>query len=70
MTCRAPESVAPDLIGFYEDLSGTNRESRPMSGSKFSGLLTFIVKFLPLLQAPSIMLVFHRSHTSCSRWRT
>jgi len=27
MTCRAPESVAPDLIGFYEDLSGTNRES-------------------------------------------
>jgi hypothetical protein len=23
ITCRAPESVAPDLIGFYEDPSGT-----------------------------------------------
>ena len=27
ITCRAPESVAPDLIGFYEDPSGTNRKS-------------------------------------------
>jgi len=27
MICRAPESVAPDLIGFCEDLLGTNRES-------------------------------------------
>ncbi|HST12130.1 MAG TPA: hypothetical protein VLL05_17275 [Terriglobales bacterium] len=25
ITCRAPESVAPDLIGFYEDPSGTGR---------------------------------------------
>jgi hypothetical protein len=27
ITCRAPESVAPDLIGFYEDPSGTNCKS-------------------------------------------
>jgi hypothetical protein len=27
ITCRAPESVAPDLIGFYADPSGTNRVS-------------------------------------------
>jgi hypothetical protein len=27
ITCRAPESVAPDLIGFYEDPSRTNRQS-------------------------------------------
>ena len=27
ITCRAPESVAPDLIGFYEDLSGRNSHS-------------------------------------------
>ena len=26
ITCRAPESVAPELIGFQEDPSGTNRE--------------------------------------------
>jgi len=26
--CRAPEWVAPDLIGFYEDPSGTNARSR------------------------------------------
>ena len=26
-TCRAPESVAPDLIGFFEDPSGTGRRS-------------------------------------------
>jgi len=25
--CRAPESVAPDLIGFYEDPSGTSARS-------------------------------------------
>jgi hypothetical protein len=25
--CRAPESVAPDLIGFYDDPSGTNARS-------------------------------------------
>jgi hypothetical protein len=27
ITCRAPESVAPDLIGFFEDPSGTNARS-------------------------------------------
>jgi hypothetical protein len=27
ITCRCPESVAPDLIGFYEDPSQTGRES-------------------------------------------
>jgi len=27
ISCRAPESVAPDLIGWYEDPSGTGRES-------------------------------------------
>jgi hypothetical protein len=27
ISCRAPESVAPDLIGFFEDPSGTGRES-------------------------------------------
>jgi hypothetical protein len=27
ITCRAPESVAPDLIGFYKDPSGTGRRS-------------------------------------------
>jgi hypothetical protein len=27
ITCRAPESVAPDLIGFFEDPSGTGRRS-------------------------------------------
>jgi ferredoxin len=27
IACRAPESVAPDLVGFYEDPSGTGRES-------------------------------------------
>jgi len=27
ITCRAPQSVAPDLIGFYEDPSGTNHKS-------------------------------------------
>jgi hypothetical protein len=27
ITCKAPESVAPDLIGFYADPSGTNRMS-------------------------------------------
>src|SRR5687767_4801142 len=27
ITCRVPEYEAPDLIGFYEDPSGTNRKS-------------------------------------------
>jgi hypothetical protein len=27
ITCRVPESVAPDLIGFFEDPSGTGRRS-------------------------------------------
>jgi hypothetical protein len=27
ISCRAPESVAPDLIGFFEDPSGTGRLS-------------------------------------------
>jgi hypothetical protein len=27
IACRAPESVAPDLIGFFVDASGTNRIS-------------------------------------------
>jgi hypothetical protein len=27
ITCRAPESVAPELIGFFEDPSGTGRRS-------------------------------------------
>ena len=27
ITCRAPESVAPDLIGFFKDPSGTNAGS-------------------------------------------
>ena len=27
ISCRAPETVAPDLIGFFEDPLGTGRES-------------------------------------------
>ena len=27
ITCRAPEAVAPDLIGFHEDPSGSNVRS-------------------------------------------
>jgi hypothetical protein len=27
ITCRAPEAVAPDLIGFYEDSTGTSARS-------------------------------------------
>jgi len=27
ITCRAPEAVAPDLIGFHEDQSGSNIRS-------------------------------------------
>ena len=27
ITCRAPEAIAPDIIGFFEDTSGTGRQS-------------------------------------------
>lgn len=55
ITCRAPESVAPGLIGFYEDPSGTGRKSHCyfMKQSKTAEELDRAIKASRLVAADS-----------------